>query len=563
MRGGMLTLMLGVLISLLSKGSSQIGCFDKLGCRQADFIGMHSTPRECCLLKEEAISFNSGGTAESCQECLVFGWLNETTMVLPQGQEVSLLIGFRKGRPRFRNALEYTFNETELSVIPNQTFFLTFLDIEVTVKALETGSLEDKTTELTLTPLTQFDTSEFLIGTIKIIIPGLEPVVTVDPASVSLTEADQEVMVCLRPRNVAIPDANIVIVAAKTTATIGEDYEVRQTSTFGDPCWTITVYDNFEYEPEEYLYLTWNNISSARLEPAEFVMTIRDNDIAITPEPPKPPPNYVIDTIGGDPMLSVPFNTPSPDFTPGEVALCYEIHGRAGKYFNLISDTCLSVNAHYFKPNHTLRIHVIDQISVVMTNDLGNNINVSVDLEECRVSLGGRVVKFYNDSGVALWSISNTSAIIWASNCESEPVVMWVTCERRTFKDRTLTAESDLIKFTVARGLALNKTSHGLLGQFWNIPITIEPFNSTNRLYTATVNRPSSSLKSRQFVGCLYDFTWHLEEKYCLYVGDRQGAKGSGIHKGPNDPVIEGTYLDYVVDGPFSTDFGFSQFGKI
>ena len=47
----------------------------------------------------------------------------------------------------------------------------------------------------------------------------------------------------------------------------------------------------------------------------------------------------------------------------------------------------------------------------------------------------------------------------------------------------------------------------------------------------------------------------------CLYVGDRQGAKGDGSHGGPNDPVIEGVYTDYEVDGPFDTDFKFSRFG--
>ena len=47
----------------------------------------------------------------------------------------------------------------------------------------------------------------------------------------------------------------------------------------------------------------------------------------------------------------------------------------------------------------------------------------------------------------------------------------------------------------------------------------------------------------------------------CLFVGDRQGAKGDGSHGGPNDPVIEGVYTDYEVDGPFDTDFKFSRFG--
>ena len=84
-------------------------------------------------------------------------------------------------------------------------------------------------------------------------------------------------------------------------------------------------------------------------------------------------------------------------------------------------------------------------------------------------------------------------------------------------------------------------------------------FNQTNDHYLITVSHPDSP--PRQFVGDLYDFTWLAEKMPCLYVGDRQGAKGHGSHGGPNDPVIEGVYTDYEVDGPFDTDFKFSRFG--
>ena len=63
----------------------------------------------------------------------------------------------------------------------------------------------------------------------------------------------------------------------------GEDYTIRDVITVNlstsEICWTISIMDNFEYEEEEFLYLTWNNISSARLEPAEFVLMFKDNDV--------------------------------------------------------------------------------------------------------------------------------------------------------------------------------------------------------------------------------------------------------------------------------------------
>ena len=49
----------------------------------------------------------------------------------------------------------------------------------------------------------------------------------------------------------------------------------------------------------------------------------------------------VNDSITADPQftVSLPVN--------GAESLCYEVHGSAGDYFNLISDTCTSVNAHF------------------------------------------------------------------------------------------------------------------------------------------------------------------------------------------------------------------------
>lgn len=43
-------------------------------------------------------------------------------------------------------------------------------------------------------------------------------------------------------------------------------------------------------------------------------------------------------------------------------------------------------------------------------------------------------------------------------------------------------------------------------------------------------------------------------------MGDRQGAKGAGTHEGPNDPVIEGVYTDYMTDNPFGSNFKYSLF---
>ena len=52
----------------------------------------------------------------------------------------------------------------------------------------------------------------------------------------------------------------------------------------------------------------------------------------------------VNDTIIGDPLYEVPVIIDEENNT---VSLCYEVHGEPGEHFNLISDTCVSVNALY------------------------------------------------------------------------------------------------------------------------------------------------------------------------------------------------------------------------
>ena len=79
----------------------------------------------------------------------------------------------------------------------------------------------------------------------------------------------------------------------------------------------------------------------------------------------------VNDSVIGDPLMTVPLHLSNTsvfeniELTENEVVnLCYEIHGRAGEYFNLVSDSCVSVNAHYRKAHQLLGYNIIDEIAV-------------------------------------------------------------------------------------------------------------------------------------------------------------------------------------------------------
>lgn len=108
-------------------------------------------------------------------------------------------------------------------------------------------------------------------------------------------------------------------------------------------------------------------------------------------------------------------------------------------------------------------------------------------------------------------------------------------------------------------------------GQFWNIPISIEPYEyrgppnpylEDNTLYAITVT-PAGDSNSRTFVAEYATRPWEAERNdICFYVGNIQGGRLGELAFDPdfNDPAIEGYYTDYRVDGLFEHEFQYSQF---
>ena len=95
-------------------------------------------------------------------------------------------------------------------------------------------------------------------------------------------------------------------------------------------------------------------------------------------------------------------------------------------------------------------------------------------------------------------------------------------------------------------------------GQFWSRPITIVQYGSNPDHYLIEI--PGNT--QRQMIGDRHSTTWQREKRQCFYVGDRQGGRGLEIKGAPNEPLIEGVYTDYIMDGPYDTSFTFSRFGK-
>lgn len=159
------------------------------------------------------------------------------------------------------------------------------------------------------------------------------------------------------------------------------------------------------------------------------------------------------DTIIGDPLFTCPMGV--------DINMCYEVHGRSNKIFNLISDTCVSVNG-LFMPHSDLNI--ISSIGVTAEGDDGVCRNIQVDLDGCAISAGsgGNMTELgdpgrFSVGGVSARRTRTDRVRISVPNCDNLKLVMWVSCER---------GRIDMMRFQIARGLNLAPTSHGLLGEF-------------------------------------------------------------------------------------------------
>ena len=180
-------------------------------------------------------------------------------------------------------------------------------------------------------------------------------------------------------------------------------------------------------------------------------------------------PIIVNDTVIGDPLLTVPINVinlESEGFK-SNLSLCFELHGESDRYFNLVSDQCVSVNSHYAGVSI---FNIIDEIAVNAVDETGacRNIMVSLKPDECAASLDGfDIDKMTTVDGISIRKYSNRVRVS-VPNCEDMQLVMWIFCLNQTLqgfdKDTLVSTEARMMKFVIARGFNLQETSHGILG---------------------------------------------------------------------------------------------------
>ena len=255
--------------------------------------------------------------------------------------------------------------------------------------------------------------------------------------------------------------------------------------------------------------------------------------------------------------------------------MCYEVHGEDGKYFNLISDTCTSVNALFSQLPSNPRLNRMSEIGVYARGTSNQCTRIQINLDSCAGYVNKQVISStYSRSGISVRPYLNRWRVS-VPNCVSSPsLVMWIACEQ----------DPDMLRFRIARGNNLTPSSHGLLGnsqllqhltqmhdfyfkmfayrifhfshsaQFWNIPITIA--EEGERVYLVLFN--FSSPHYRRIPALLEQVTWDHTQAPCYYVGDSQG--GPELSNDPRESVIEGGLVQYQTSSLFGTSFFYSKF---
>lgn len=192
------------------------------------------------------------------------------------------------------------------------------------------------------------------------------------------------------------------------------------------------------------------------------------------------------DSVIGDPLFSVPMTLADPEdlqLLPSRVRgltphLCFQVHGEPDTHFNLLSDTCVSVNALYqsVQSDFPSGFHVITEIGISATDDAARCIFVQVGVaNECapimRTSdldgdgvLDPVEVTEYDSRGVSVSLRRRGLVRVAVPNCNGQRLVMYLSCV-------TTTGDTPVVRFDITRGINLSPTSHGLLGMYVHVRI--------------------------------------------------------------------------------------------
>jgi hypothetical protein len=282
---------------------------------------------------------------------------------------------------------------------------------------------------------------------------------------------------------------------------------------------------------QDHVSSSWSSALTSSLLVEEFPTTEQSDPISIS-----------------SPIINENSQTDNAQNELKSISLCYEFYGEFGKTFALASDACVSVNAKYMEhENLVTDDRVIRSIGITGVDHSGACVYIEVNAVGCQVNLNNAsLTSAYQSNGVSVKKTEDGLTVV-LPNCEFRDVGITVKCGLSPLNRK------ERLELSFTRMLNFQATSHGLIGQFWNVPVELKnlPLTGCPSLslskWQATIKRPNTP--NRSFSACLYNVQWNLSEQNCLYAGDSLGY-----------PVIEGKHLDYKVHSLFSTNFKYNRF---
>ena len=166
--------------------------------------------------------------------------------------------------------------------------------------------------------------------------------------------------------------------------------------------------------------------------------------------------------IDGDPMFTVPLNIDRKMLSKfsqkdKQWDLCYEVHGREEKIYNLVSDQCVFVNTHLKIASNPKVGNIMARIGIMAMDRDGKCHRILADLDGKKltvngVDVGGRWMR----GGIIVRKFGDKVDVA-VPNCKGRRMVFSIIFHNMN--------GADMIKFIIADGRGLSPSSHGLIGE--------------------------------------------------------------------------------------------------
>ena len=138
--------------------------------------------------------------------------------------------------------------------------------------------------------------------------------------------------------------------------------------------------------------------------------------------------------------------------------LCYEVHGREDKIYNLVSDQCVLVNTHLKLASNPKVGNIMARIGIVAKDYDGRCHKIQADLEGKKVTINDMQMKNRTWMGRGITVIKLGDKVrVSVPNCKGQKMVFWIVFHFMN--------GADMIKFIIADGNGLSPSSHGLMGK--------------------------------------------------------------------------------------------------